>query len=457
MKFYQITDLHFYPAKAMKACGEEWIYRTTYDQKCIAESEAILDSTIELLLNDKEIDIIFITGDNVCDGERTGHYELQKKLRKLTDAGKRVFIITGTHDLHPKPLGYSVEFGEHEVAGCTRDELIEIYKEFGYADAIATHHDTFSYVAKLDDTTRLIALNDDGIGFEDGFHGYFEDQLNWIKEQLEEGRKSGDKMLVITHHPLLAPSPFYAFYCKDQMLGNCDEIRELFADYGVQFVFTGHTHMHNINYYDTKKGNRIYDINTASLIGYPSPIRRFELTDTELKVETLHITKPDFDMKSMSYMEYSKNHFDYMLKDILHSAAHDFEHFCVVAEGFSLHEEQARKLRIPITILGKVLDTLTFKKAGKLLMCTSKIAPRMYNVRLCDFIIDVIRNIYAGDEPYYPGSAEYDSFMAIYERLAPILHKALGSDEIDNVIKGVLYDDGFPDSNAVLPVVPFKN
>ncbi|MCM1286148.1 MAG: metallophosphoesterase [Acetobacter sp.] len=457
MKFYQITDLHFYPAKAMKACGDEWIYRTTYDQKCIAESEAILDSTIELLLADKEIDIIFITGDNVCDGERAGHYELQKKLRKLTNAGKRVFIITGTHDLHPQPLGYSKEKGEYQVEGCTRDELIDIYKEFGYDDAVATHHDTFSYVSKLDDTTRLIALNDDGIGFEDGFHGYFEDQLGWIKEQLEEGKKSGDKMLVITHHPLLAPSPFYEFYSKNQMLGNCDEIRDLFADYGVQFVFTGHSHMHNINYYDSEKGNRIYDINTASLIAYPSPIRRFELTDTELKVETLHITKLDFDLKSMSYMEYSKNHFDYMLKDILYSAAHDFEHFCVVAEGFSLHEEQSRKLRVPITILGKVLDTLTFKKAGKLLMCTSKIAPRMYNVRLCDFIIDLIRNIYAGDEPYYPGSAEYDSFMAIYNRFAPILHKLLGSDEIDNVIKGVLYDDGFPDSNAVLPVIPFKN
>ncbi|MGN0533050.1 MAG: metallophosphoesterase family protein [Eubacterium sp.] len=456
MKLYQITDLHFYPARAMNACGEKWVYRTTYDQKCIAESEAILDAAIDLLLEDKETEIIFVTGDNVCDGEKIGHLELQKKLRRLTSAGKRVFVITGTHDLHPSPSGYSEEKGEYQVEGCTRAELIEIYKEFGYGDAIAVHPETFSYVARLDERTRLLALNDDGIGWDDGFHGYFEEQLNWIKAQLEEGKKSGDKMLVITHHPMLAPSPIYEFYCKNQMLGDCYEMAEMFADYGVQFVFTGHTHMQNINYYESSKGNRIYDINTASLIAYPSPIRKFELTDSEMTVKTLHIDKPDFDLKSMSYMQYSKSHFDYMLKDILYSAAHDFERFCVVAECFSLHREQSRKLRVPITALGKLLDGLTFKKAGTIFMCKSKIAPRMYNVRLADFIITLVRNVYAGDEPYAPGTAEYDSLMAIYDRLAPVIHKIFGSDEIDGVIKGVLYDGGFPDNDAVLPVMPFK-
>ena len=79
----------------------------------------------------------------------------------------------------------------------------------------------------------------------------------------------------------------------------------------------------------------------------------------------------------------------------------------------------------------------------------------MYNVRLADFIITLVRNIYAGDEPYAPGTAEYDSFMAIYSRLSPIFHKIFKGDEIDNVIKGILYDSGFPDSDAVLEVPEF--
>lgn len=126
MKFYQITDLHYYPAKLLNAQGKAWINRAMYDQKCIAESEAILDATIQMLLDDKEIDIVLITGDNVCDGERVGHISLAEKLHKLTEAGKKVYIITGTHDLHPEPKGYSNEKGEYVVEGCTREELEEI-------------------------------------------------------------------------------------------------------------------------------------------------------------------------------------------------------------------------------------------------------------------------------------------------------------------------------------------
>ncbi len=457
MKFYQITDLHYYPARELKADGKEWIYRSTYDQKCIAESEAILDATIEMLLSDNEINIILITGDNVCDGERVGHLSLAKKLRKLTDAGKKVYIITGTHDLHPEPKGYSKEKGEYVVDGCSREELEEIYGNFGYNEAIAKHPETFSYVSQLDNNTRLLALNDDGIGWEDGFHGYFDDQLNWIKAQIADCRKVGQKMIAITHHPLLAPSPIYEFYCKNQMLGDNEKIAKLFADNGIQFVFTGHTHMQNINYFDTEKGNRVYDINTASLIGYPSPIRKMELTDKKLIIKTLHPQNIKYDFGSKSYLAYSRDHFDFMLKDIVDSAANDIDRFVEVAECFSLHKEQSEKIKVPIHILGKLLDTLTFKKAAVVLGCKSKIAPRMYNVKLADFIITLVRNIYSGQELYAPGTAEYDSFMAIYQRLAPIVHKIFKGSEIDDVIKGVLYDDGYPDNDAVLEVKEFIN
>lgn len=457
MKFYQITDMHFYPAREMKACGREWEQRAAYDQKCLAQSEAIVDAAIDFFLADKETDIILISGDNVSDGERVGHYALQKKLRRLTAAGKRVFLLTATHDLHPQPKGYSEERGEYVAEGCTRSELIEIYGEFGYNDAVAVHPDTFSYVAMLDDHTRLLVLNDDGIGFEDGFHGYFDDELSWIKQQLEEGKSRGDTMLVMGHHPLLAPGPFYSFYCKDtQMLGDCDKIAEMFADYGVRFMFTGHTHMQSINYFDTPKGNRIYDINTGSLTAYPSPIRKMELTDNSLVVRTLHISHIDYDLNGMPYMTFSREHFDFMLKDILYSAAHDIDRFCVVCECFSFPSEKARKLAVPIQILGKILDSLTFKKAGTLLGCKSKIAPRMYNVRLADFLIELVRNMYAGDEPYAPGTAEYDSFMALYRRMAPLLHKLTGSDEIDSAIEGSLYNDGIPDNDAVIPISEYK-
>ena len=85
-------------------------------------------------------------------------------------------------------------------------------------------------------------------------------------------------------------------------------------------------------------------------------------------------------------------------------------------------------------------------------MCKSKISKEMYDTRLCDFLITVLRNIYGGDEPYAPGTPEHDSFMALYRRVAPLLHRIKPHMDFDSVIEGVLYDGGYPDNDAVLKV-----
>ena len=92
MKFYQITDLHYYPAKLLKAQGKEWINRAMYDQKCIAESEAILDATIQMLLDDKEIGIVLITAENFCDGEFVGNIPVADKLHTIPRQEKRSIL-----------------------------------------------------------------------------------------------------------------------------------------------------------------------------------------------------------------------------------------------------------------------------------------------------------------------------------------------------------------------------
>ena len=107
---------------------------------------------------------------------------------------------------------------------------------------------------------------------------------------------------------------------------------------------------------------------------------------------------------------------------------------------------------MPLHALGKFLSRLTFEKAGRLLMCQADISKEMYPVRLCDFLITVIRNIYGGDEPYAPGTPEHDSFIALYGRIAPLLHRLKPDVDFDSVLEGALYDAGYPDNNAVLEV-----
>lgn len=451
--FYQITDLHYYATEALNPQGDAWEYRAKYDQKCVAESGAILDAAIDMLLADTETEVVLISGDLVSDGEKEGHAVLPGKLRRLTDGGKRVFVLTATHDVAPYPpypKKYFEDRGEVISEGLTKPELLETYWEFGPCDALSVHRESFSYVTKIAPNIRLFVLNDDGVGWERGFHGYLESELAWLKAELEAGKKSGDILLAMGHHPLLKPSPVYN--PADEILGDNEKIAALLADAGVHFMFTGHTHMQNISYFDSPRGNRIFDINTASLIGYPSPIRKMMLDEETLTVETRHIETLDWDLGGKSYMEYSRDHFEFMLRDIFYSAAHDIRHFCEISQGFSLPKEKAWKLRVPLQAAGKLLERLTFQRAGRILCCSKKIHPAVRDVRLCDFVIDVVRNIYGGDEPYAPDTPEYISLMALAKPLMPILRRVLKTSDPKAYLEDVLYNSGYPDNDAVLPV-----
>jgi hypothetical protein len=74
-----------------------------------------------------------------------------------------------------------------------------------------------------------------------------------------------------------------------------------------------------------------------------------------------------------------------------------------------------------------------------------------------DLIMEAVRNIYRGDEPY---SAETDMGAAVWhltgrlERLSrPLLKKVeLPFESLQAFVMSLLYDGGWPDNDAVLPL-----
>lgn len=450
LTFFQITDLHYYPARVLGACGKEWEKRALYDQRCIAESEAIVDAALELIAKDGSCDIVLVTGDVVCDGEMAGHISLAEKLKKLKAAGKKIFLITASHDIRPDPRGYN-ENGEYITECATKEQLFDIYYDFGLSDALSIHKSTNSYCAKLDEGYRILMLNDDREGWGSDNYGFSDEQLEWAKQQIDDAKAAGDEMLAVCHHPVLAPVKFYRMFSPQEMIDDADDFAEFLASNGIRFLFTGHTHMQNISRYDGKNGGAFYEINTGCLTAYPSPVRKMVLDGNTLSVTTLHPEKMNWDTQCKPYMRYLEEHFDYMLHDIFYSAAHDIDRFCELGESFSLKKEQSQKLKLPINMAGKMLDKLTFKKAGRMLGVLSKVAPRMYDVRVCDFLITVINNVYGGTRDYAPGSAEYDSFMAVADAVFRIIPsqklKAQYRDTIRPVLSDALFKADMIDNN----------
>lgn len=451
LNFYLLTDLHHY-GEALGISGKAYEKINAREQKCLAETGAIIDAYFDKIIADKDIDIVLIAGDVTNNGALESHQDLLPRLKRLKAAGKKIYLITATHDYHVEGIGTGKAekcVGDTMVPATytEREQLIDMYHEFGMDEAISVEKESHSYCVKLQDGYRLLCLNDDG---DRTFCGYFQPQLDWIKQQIDDARQAGDYIFAMTHHPTLPPSPIYPLVCPHDMLGDWDKTTTFLADEGIEVMFTGHTHMHNIAKKVTEKGNVYYDVNTSSLVGYPSNMRKVRIDDKTIDIKSETIDDFDWDRKGLSVEKYLQNHFLFFLNDIINSAADDIDHFAELGKGFSMTKEQVYKLKIPLKFVGKGLKKWTFGSLGRFCGVSKKIDPSVKNLLLRDFCLDILQNTYRGNEPYTPDTPEYKAFAAIIDSVVGKLahfKKFSSLPELAETIKSALYNAAPDDYN----------
>ncbi len=447
LRFHLITDTHHYAS-----CFEDDLSKIHRDQKCLAETGAIIDSAFRLISDDSDCEILLIAGDVTNNGEMESHLEFIEKLRQLKECGKRIYLITATHDYCDEPYP-CYKNSEKRGSPTRREELFELYREFGMDEAVSVDPLSRSYCVKLAPGYRLLCLNDDGNGRT--FCGYFPPTLEWISEQVKAANAMGDYIFAMTHHPVLPPTPVYPMMSKRDMLGNYKETAGALSDMGLEFIFTGHTHMQNIALKEMRSGRKFYDINTGSLVGYPSAIRKVELNDSAMDITTLQIKSFEWDMEGKTVNEYTKDRFSFLLRSIFDSMAYDIDNLANLASGFSVEKETIYKLRVPIKIGGIIMQHLTLGAMGMLLLCPHKVDKTIKKVKIKDLVIEIISNLYYGDEPYNPNTTVYRAIDAFTNRISKAMKPVRGSKKIDKIFKtiknGVLYDAPPSDWVALLP------
>ncbi|MDR3345072.1 MAG: metallophosphoesterase [Oscillospiraceae bacterium] len=443
--FCLITDTHYYNADALGLAAE-------HQQKTLNESGAILDAALDTFLARDGCDVLLIAGDITCNGERESHEELVRKLRRVQAAGKRVLLITSTHDYEQennarklaegRPIALMLTVtGEFNPGVMRRDELRGTYDEFGFADAISVY-DELSYCAQIAPGLRVLMLNDDGDGRS--FCGYYPAQLEWILAQLADAKAAGDAIFAVTHHPLLPPFPLYPNISKRDMLGGFETTRDILADAGLRVIFTGHTHIHNIGAHTSAAGNTITDVNTAALCGYPAPMRLCSFDDGVLDIHTETVQDFAWDLGGLTAQEYLRDVFDHLVRNVIRCAAHDFEGFAKECNGFSVQREQIVGYKLPIKLLGHFLEHATLGTLGTLLLCRGKLPKEARRVKLDDLITEVMRNIYAGTENYSPETPVGKAVQILAGRLQKLVGKRLrGSiaEDLPEFFGALLYDD----------------
>ncbi len=451
--FYHLTDLHLYAAEEIGSKGKSFEFKCASDQKCMAESAAIVDAVFEKLIADKENEVVVISGDLTFDGEAKSHDLLVTKLKKLKEAGKKVYVTTATHDWNMEANRY-IDDKIESVPKYTREELREIYADFGWNEAIDEHVPSYSYAVKPCDGIRFLLLNDDGDGLQ--FCGYDKTQLAWIKAQAKEAKDRGERVIAFTHHPVLPPSVLYPYYSHRDMLGGYETTAPFLADCGIEFIFTGHTHMQSIACLETFNANKLYHINTGAVTAFPAPFRRVVVTDKGLDIKTETIDSFDWDLGGKTVEEYMKEHFFKMVLDVFDSMENDIEHFKYLAKGFSLDAKTIDKIKPVVIFLGKFINHLTFKKAGKIFFVGKYVDPVIYDLKVRDFMMDILCRMFSGRRNYNPDTAEYKAMMALAKRIGRLIELKDSTTNdvvlIEDIVEDLLYDTGeFDNNNTFLP------
>lgn len=267
------TDLHYY-APGLTDYGE--LFQRVMqagDGKVTEYCDQITDAFLEEA-EELRPEAVILTGDLSFNGERESHEALAAKLSSFEESGVPVLVLPGNHDLYRSGT-YSF-FGSEaaEVPTVTAEEFREIYAPFGFSEAISSDTDSLSYVAQLNDSTRVLMLD---ANTPHDFCGFSEKTLAWTEEQLEAAEEAEQSVLVCCHQNLFRHSMFGAGY----VLNETEELQAILTAHRVPLFLSGHMHIQHI----IKEGE-ITEIATSALTMGVCQYGVLETTGEGLRYET---------------------------------------------------------------------------------------------------------------------------------------------------------------------------
>ena len=443
-RFLLITDTHYFAAK-LGCRGDAYREFMKYEQKCFAETQAINEATFAWLNGTDLTDTVLIAGDLSFNGEKESHLEFIELLKDLKAHGKKIYVITAGHDCNEHPFAFD-ETGRLSPEGTPREELFDLYYEFGFRDAVAVDRESLSYVAQLAPGLRLLALNNDGD--RNSRHTYPARQIEWILKQTKQAREDGQTLIAMNHYPLLPGVPLFGLLGGEVVMKNADFITTMLADEGVHLCFTGHMHNQAINEKITEKGNRFYDVCTGSLIGCPASMRLVTMSEDYNKVDVQTLPVPDFDwdLEGLTKDEYFKRQFDMMINTYLTSMRDDPARFL----GKLGMKEAPEAMQKFVGKAGAYLNSVTVGRLCKRfwVKCPDEIRDMLF----VDLARELVRNCFTGDAPYVQGTPVYEAVMGVINRLGRfgLIRVDINGKMIDfpSLVEKTIGKYGLSDTNA---------
>lgn len=312
-KIVVASDIHLMNPVLMRQDGEAFQRVLESDRKLLIEGEAILNQFLDEVL-DLRPDLLLLTGDLTKDGELLSHQLLAQKLLPLHDKGIAICVIPGNHDIN-NPHARYYEGGQYTQAKyVTPEQFSQIYSDFGYSPSkMVSRGPGLSYASEAIEGLLVIALDSCiyDINLEENYPTTFgeitEETLQWLEGVMEESKKTGKEVVVMTHHNVLEHFPFQSFIAREYVVKNWVQVGARLAKAGVKVIFTGHFHAQNVIGKRFENG-LLYDIETGSIVTYPCPYRIINLYKERMEVSTNLLSLPKNLTGGLTLQEYAYDH-----------------------------------------------------------------------------------------------------------------------------------------------------
>ncbi|MCX7796330.1 MAG: metallophosphoesterase [bacterium] len=373
VKIAVFSDPHYFSPKLLVKRGSAFEEYLSKDRKMIAEGPAILESALKAI-KDTDVDIVLIPGDLTKDGEEWSHLEFASLLWELKRVGKKVYIINGNHDVNNassfKYDGDKVE----RVNSVTPERFREIYREYGYGEAISTDPNSLSYVVEPVQGFRIIAMDPCRYNPKATTGGGFsKETLNWILSQVSIARREGKFIVGMMHHGLLEHFDSQKNLFKEYVIDDYETVASRLAEAGLRIVFTGHFHAQDIVKRTFSNGYSLIDIETGSLVTSPSPYRIVEITENKMYIRSYRVESINYNTGGKSFQEYARDYLRFGIDGAIYQTFTSV----IANQGFAKDEA----IKLAKDLLDSKLDSKTSIK---------------------DLVIDAIISHYAGDERLDP-------------------------------------------------------
>lgn len=302
MTIFVASDLHMLSDKLVE--GNE-----VYTKDIFTTDGRVQEFDVSLLnefinqINIEKPDYVFLTGDLSFNGEKQSHEDIANMLSSVNESTK-VLVIPGNHDIYNLNSRTFVGDKAKKIKGTKPNEFKDIYKNYGYENALYYDEGSLSYIYALNDKTWAIMLDSNNTEYNIDLGtnivgGFIEPTtITWLKEKLEIAKQNNIELISTTHHNLLVHNPlFESMYT----IYNYQELLDIYSEYDVKVNFSGHLHIQSI-----KESNGIYDIASGSLLDYGNKFGKFEIYEDKYYYEAINL---DISTETFNFKEYSFNTF----------------------------------------------------------------------------------------------------------------------------------------------------